>query len=156
MLFDGILLLAYWITWRRRWTFLQSSFPIFLKVQFVFMTNFVSIYINICAMHTFVTFLDWTFYPYYYIYFSCIGPKEKYLFTSSITLNPLVIENVLLRKVLAQEVEFYEWLKFRLLNRSLHNGWIVPWKWLDYSKIELRHNFIIITPKKQIWTFRAI
>ncbi|XP_012223464.1 uronyl 2-sulfotransferase-like [Linepithema humile] len=53
-------------------------------------------------------------------------PKEKYLFASSVTLNPLVIEDMLLRKVLAQEVEFYEWLKFRLLNRTFHNDRVVP------------------------------
>ncbi|KYQ49573.1 Heparan sulfate 2-O-sulfotransferase 1 [Trachymyrmex zeteki] len=48
-------------------------------------------------------------------------PKEKHPAISSAT-SRLRIKDIALRKVLAQEVEFYQWLKSRLLNKTFNNG----------------------------------
>ncbi|KYN08697.1 PREDICTED: uronyl 2-sulfotransferase-like [Cyphomyrmex costatus] len=48
-------------------------------------------------------------------------PKEKHPVISSAT-SRLQVKDTTLRKVLAQEVEFYQWLKSRLLNKTFNNG----------------------------------
>ncbi|XP_020299076.1 uronyl 2-sulfotransferase-like isoform X2 [Pseudomyrmex gracilis] len=50
-----------------------------------------------------------------------LRPKKKHQSTSSIPLKPQ-ITNDYLRKALVQEVEFYQWLKSRLLNKTFNNG----------------------------------
>ncbi|TGZ51151.1 uronyl 2-sulfotransferase [Temnothorax longispinosus] len=48
-------------------------------------------------------------------------PKEKHPSIFSATLK-LRVKDVALRKVLAQEVDFYQWLKSRLLDKDFSNG----------------------------------
>ncbi|EZA60181.1 hypothetical protein DMN91_010126 [Ooceraea biroi] len=48
-------------------------------------------------------------------------PKEKHLPASSLTLK-LQIKDASLRRALVQEVEFYQWLKSRLLDKVFNSG----------------------------------
>ncbi|XP_012521824.1 uronyl 2-sulfotransferase [Monomorium pharaonis] len=48
-------------------------------------------------------------------------PREKHPLISSAILK-LQVKDAVLRKVLVQEVEFYQWLKSRLLNKTFNNN----------------------------------
>lgn len=61
---------------------------------------------------------------YSYVSRTFLGPKRTYPSTSSVALK-LRIKDATLRKILAQEVEFYQWLKSRLFNKTFNNGWTI-------------------------------
>jgi len=54
--------------------------------------------------------------------FSCIGPKDKHPRPASSLTLKLRIEDASSRRALVQEVEFYEWLKSRLLDQIFNSG----------------------------------
>ena len=49
------------------------------------------------------------------------GPKKTSLSSSSSAIKPVMKKR--LRELLKTEVEFYEWIKSRLLNSTIENGW---------------------------------